>query len=269
MGERLNKPGLNATEMLEKAATDGWDFLYVAGANPAARFSKKLWRDARSKLKFLVVQDLFLTETAGQADVVLPTLTAMEKGGTFLNIERRVQPLLPGKEVPDDLFSDGEIFARLLELLKLNLTNATEFDSQLNPGTRLPAQPAQEGKIPSAKQDSQEGKLRASFAHALFDQGVRINHDPHVSQLTQSPRIRINPLDAFKSNIANGNKISVNMNGNGVTGIAKLDENVAPGTVVLPLGFDDFPVYNLSPNLLNGLPVELNTTFLAEEKSHA
>lgn len=80
-GKHVNKPGMNALQVLEMTTREGWDFLYVAGANPALQFPSRLWSDACSKLGFLVVQDLFLTKTAKQADVVLPTLTFIEKGG--------------------------------------------------------------------------------------------------------------------------------------------------------------------------------------------
>ena len=75
-GERIANPGLNALQVIESAAKNGWDFLQVAGANPAKKYPSTLWMEARAKTGFLVVQDLFLTETAQQADVVLPVLSS-------------------------------------------------------------------------------------------------------------------------------------------------------------------------------------------------
>lgn len=268
LGKYLENPGLNSTQMLDRAAGSGWDFLYVAGTNPVTQLPKKLWKDVRSKLGFLVVQDLFLTEAAQQADVVLPTLSYIEKGGTFLNIEGRFQPLLPGKEVPDSIYSDGEIFERIAQKLGFSLNIEPDFANALNLGKHPIVRP-KDTKVKAPKPSVNDGTLRASFAYTLFDQGVRMNHDPHVSKLVKNPRVRLHPTDAFKLNIANGNKISVTANGNSITGIAKLDDGVATGTVVLPLGFNEFPVHNLGTNLLNGLPIELAQTFLAEEKSHA
>ena len=273
LGKKLEKPGLNAIQILEAAAQNGWDYLHVAGTNPVTQFPKKLWKDARAKLGFLVVQDLFLTETAQQADVVLPVLSAVEKGGTFVNIEGRLQNLLPGKEIPEAVYSDGEIFERIANKLQIQLEMAPEFASILNSSRYAPVRAGNDLPIKAqTTAPSEDGILSASFAHALFDQGVRMNHDPHVSELVKPARIRINPLDAFKLNIANGNRISINVkNGNGhsVTGVAKLDGGVAPGTVVLPLGFVDFPVHNLGTNLMNGLPIELNNTFIALEQTNA
>lgn len=269
----LDKPGLNAIQMIETAAEGGWDYLHVAGTNPVTQFPKKLWKDAKAKIGFLVVQDLFLTETAQQADVVLPVLAAVEKGGTFVNIEGRMQRLLPGKETPEAIFSDAEIFEQIAAKLQINLEIGHEFADALKSDRLAPKRTAKNIQAKSQKNiQAEEGVLLATFAHALFDQGVRMNHDTHVKELVKPPRMRINPLDAFKFNIANGNRISINVkngNGNAVTGVAKLDEGVATGTVVLPLGFVDFPTHNLGTNLMNGLPIELNNTFLAQEQTNA
>jgi NADH-quinone oxidoreductase subunit G len=76
------QPGMHVAEM---AAAD-LDVLWVVGANPLKGVQP---RNAR----FLVVQDLFLTETAQQADVVLPAACAYEKGGTVTNVTGEVQRL--------------------------------------------------------------------------------------------------------------------------------------------------------------------------------
>jgi anaerobic selenocysteine-containing dehydrogenase len=63
--------------------------LFVMGANPASE--RPTWAENLDKLDFLVVQELFLTETAAKADVVLPAVSWAEQDGTFTNLERRVQ----------------------------------------------------------------------------------------------------------------------------------------------------------------------------------
>ncbi|HEX7360042.1 MAG TPA: NADH-quinone oxidoreductase subunit NuoG [Bryobacteraceae bacterium] len=77
-------PGLNYDEIL--AAPD-LDALWVVGANPLSR------QDLASQNAFVVVQDLFLTETAKRADVVLPAASAYEKSGTVTNVCGQVQKL--------------------------------------------------------------------------------------------------------------------------------------------------------------------------------
>ena len=77
-----NQPGMTVSEMVGA----GLDVLWVVGANP-------LENGGVRQSKFLVVQDLFLTETAQQADVVLPAASAYEKNGTVTNVTGEVQKL--------------------------------------------------------------------------------------------------------------------------------------------------------------------------------
>jgi formate dehydrogenase alpha subunit len=85
-------PGLTLTEMLDAAYDGKIKAVYVMGENPIlsdadANHTEK----ALKKLEFLIVQDIFLTETARLADVVLPAVSFAEKDGTFTNTERRIQ----------------------------------------------------------------------------------------------------------------------------------------------------------------------------------
>jgi formate dehydrogenase alpha subunit len=85
-------PGLTLTEMLDAAYDGKIKAVYIMGENPIlsdadANHTEK----ALKNLEFLVVQDIFLTETARLADVVLPAVSFAEKDGTFTNTERRIQ----------------------------------------------------------------------------------------------------------------------------------------------------------------------------------
>ncbi len=247
-GVRLRQPGLNYLEVLQSAAAGGWGLLHVAGADPAKK-CPKLWEKARANLDFLVVQDLFLTETARQADVVLPTLAYVEKSGSFINIEGRVQPLNPGKKIPDNLLSDGQIFEILAKRLNLpDFARQGEFS-----GKREWSMPRGEVKEAKSKSDA----FAATFAAALFDRGVRMKHNPHVKQLAKEPFIRLHPLEGNRLGIQNGDKVHLSANGGEISAKVKLDERVAEKTVVLPLGFEQVPVQELAPDLLNGFPVEI------------
>mgnify|MGYP001223019511 CR=1 FL=1 len=84
--------GLRATEIVEGALTGEIRAMYIVGENPMlTEPNLHHAREAIEKLDFLVVQDIFLHETAQVADVVLPATTFAEKDGTFTNSERRVQ----------------------------------------------------------------------------------------------------------------------------------------------------------------------------------
>jgi NADH-quinone oxidoreductase subunit G len=265
LGKRITSPGLNAVQVLEAAAASGWDLLYIAGANPAVKFPSTLWAEARKKLGFLIVQDLFLTETARQADVVLPTLSCMEKEGSFINIEGRVQQIHPGKAIPDGVFADGDIFTRLAAKLGLSLSRwETEAGSQ-EPGDRSqePEAGSQEtegsqGQKPVESEGIPTSTLAATFAYALFDNGVRMQHDPHLIQLAKEPCIRLHPSEAVKRGFRDADVVTLSANGGKLTAKIKLDHDVAEGTVVIPVGFKQLPVYELGLNLLNGMVVMIN-----------
>jgi NADH-quinone oxidoreductase chain G len=84
--------GLGIFEILEKAQRGTVKALYVMGENPVFNLPDGPYvKDALDSLDFLVVQDIFLSETAEMADVVLPALGWTEKEGTYTNLERRVQ----------------------------------------------------------------------------------------------------------------------------------------------------------------------------------
>jgi len=85
-------PGLTVTEMLDGAETGKIKALYVLGENPVVSDpDAKHAARALRQLDFLVVQDIFMTETARLATVILPASGFAEKTGTFTNTERRVQ----------------------------------------------------------------------------------------------------------------------------------------------------------------------------------
>jgi len=86
------KVGLTVTDMVNKAHHGEMRALYIMGENPMVSDPDlKHVEEALQKCEFVVVQDIFLTETAVLADVVLPGVTFAEKDGTFTNTDRRVQ----------------------------------------------------------------------------------------------------------------------------------------------------------------------------------
>ena len=92
------KPGMDARAMLGAAAKGELKALYVVGSNPAKTFGIPT-TGRLGKLDFLVVQDLFLTETAQMADIVLPAAAIYEKNGTMTNSAGEVQLVRKGGDV--------------------------------------------------------------------------------------------------------------------------------------------------------------------------
>lgn len=87
-----DSPGLTHTEIFDAVHSGKINALYLVGENPfLTEANASHATEAMEKANFLVVQDIFLTETAELADVVLPAASFAEKDGTFTNTERRVQ----------------------------------------------------------------------------------------------------------------------------------------------------------------------------------
>ena len=85
-------PGLTHVEIFDAADRGEIKAMYIVGENPIISEANSLHvAEAIEKLEFLIVQDIFLSETARLADVVLPAGSFAEKNGTFTNTERRVQ----------------------------------------------------------------------------------------------------------------------------------------------------------------------------------
>ena len=116
-----NQVGLTITEMLKKAEEGQVRCLYVIGENPMVSDPDlNHVRYSLQKTDFIVVQDLFFTETGQYADVVLPAASFAEKEGTFTNPERRIQRVRKAVPSPGEARPDAwivtELARRMLEL---------------------------------------------------------------------------------------------------------------------------------------------------------
>lgn len=107
--------GLTSTKVLPAAAAGNVKGLYIFGEDPIVTDPDTGHvRQALESLDFLVVQELFMTETAAYADVVLPGISYAEKDGTFTNTERRVQRVRKAVEPRGQAREDYEIFCEVM-----------------------------------------------------------------------------------------------------------------------------------------------------------
>ena len=112
------KPGLTTVEMIHAIHHGDVRGMYIEGENPAMSDpNQNHAREAFARLEHLVIQDIFLTETAGFADVILPASAFYEKTGTYSNTDRRVQMgrevVSPPGDARQDLWIIQEIAGRM------------------------------------------------------------------------------------------------------------------------------------------------------------
>jgi len=117
--------GLNLREMFESAKTGKLKALYIVGSNPVARYNIDPFAISQS---FVVVQDMFLTETATVADVVLPAANAYEKSGTFTNTCGDLQILKKAGEF-SGAKSDFEMIVRIADAMGFDVRKLVPFGS--------------------------------------------------------------------------------------------------------------------------------------------
>ncbi|MFB3812735.1 MAG: NADH-quinone oxidoreductase subunit NuoG [Terriglobales bacterium] len=129
MADAPKQPGMNLQQMFQAAATEKLKALYIVGSNPVAVCNV----DPFAVLKpFTVVQDMFITETAMAADVVLPVASPYEKGGTYTNTCGDVQMLTKAADVAGAK-SDFEIIVRIAQRMGFPAEKLVPF----GPGLRV------------------------------------------------------------------------------------------------------------------------------------
>ena len=132
-GIKLNpKPGIKATEVFPAAIKGDIKGLYIFGEDPVVTDADTNHIiKALESLDFLVMNELFMTETAQYADVILPGVSYAEKEGTFSNTERRVQRVRKAVELEGEMRLDTDIFIDLLNRMgypQPHLTSAEIMD---------------------------------------------------------------------------------------------------------------------------------------------
>ncbi|MDA7964693.1 formate dehydrogenase subunit alpha [Ruegeria sp.] len=116
-----NEKGLTVTEIIDQAYAGKIKGMYIMGENPAMSDPDVGHaRDALAKLDLMIVQDIFLTETANYADIILPASALYEKNGTVSNTNRQVQRVRPAVTPPGEAREDWKITVELAQRIGLN-----------------------------------------------------------------------------------------------------------------------------------------------------
>jgi formate dehydrogenase alpha subunit len=121
-GDLSSKPGLSTIEIVDAAHDGRIKGMYIMGENPMVTDPNlNHTEEAFKRLDFLLVQDIFMTETALLADVVLPASTFAEKNGTFVNSDRRVIRVRKAVALPGEAREDSAIIIDIARRMGLNI----------------------------------------------------------------------------------------------------------------------------------------------------
>ena len=246
--------------LLQKAGEGKLKALYLVGENPLIS-SPFRGTQALEKVRLLVVQDLFMTETAKMAHVVLPASSFVEKRGTYTNLERRVQKLNPLRPPLGQSKSDFEIFLQLLTLLESPVPGDTpeavfEEISRLIPqysGIRdgeqwpngSPYLYADGFPIGKAKLIPVEGKkslinpegypFQLIQRPSLFQSGQLSLKSVVLKKVLEKAYLEISPEDAQRYKIEEGEFIEIKTQGGQALKMSvKYSSRLAPGVITAP-----------------------------------
>jgi formate dehydrogenase alpha subunit len=116
------KPGFTTVEIISAAYDGRIKGMYIMGENPMVTDPNlNHTEEAFKKLDFLVVQDIFMTETAKMADIVLPASSFAEKNGTFVNSDRRVLRVRKAVDLPGEAREDSQIITGIALKMGYNI----------------------------------------------------------------------------------------------------------------------------------------------------
>ncbi|NOQ26803.1 MAG: formate dehydrogenase subunit alpha [Bacteroidales bacterium] len=136
-----SKAGITHTEIFDEIEKGNIKALYQVGENPIlSEADANHVKKALKNLDFFVVQDIFMTETAKYADVVLPATSFAEKNGTFTNTERRVQRVRKAIDAPGDAKDDWWIAAEIAKRLGakgFEYTSSEDIMDEINEVTAI------------------------------------------------------------------------------------------------------------------------------------
>lgn len=282
--EPVATPGATIDEMLDGRAN--LKAAYVVGSNPVVE--RPASRDVLANLDFLVVQELFMTETAQLADVVLPAASFAERDGSFTNLERRVQRYLKALEPVGDALPDWQIFTRLAKKFegewgdyytahdinaeitkKVKLHKGFTYDKlrgapvgwattagghHVFTGTSV--QNTWYGLVWESESESRRPKFdlrwsglsdsaTANGFHLIrrrvqYDNGTLIRHSHLLDARRATATVSLNPADAERLGVQNGDAVELEGNGVRVIGTVQIDKRLYEGTLAAPLQIADF-----------------------------
>ncbi|MEW6045053.1 MAG: molybdopterin-dependent oxidoreductase [Bacillota bacterium] len=230
--------GLDTAGMLKLSAEGRMQVLYLVGVNLLETFpDRALVEAALSRTPFVAVQDLFVTETARAADLVLPAVPSIMRSGTLVDIDgqtHRLEAVLP----PDGAGRpDGEILADLLRRL-----GADGHDRSMPPPSEAVAalSPAEARRIWGVA----NGPVMAHPAAALrvvplvrlYGGGGTVEFDPVFRKHREPVAVWLNPADAERLGVRQGDEVEVRTAHGEIRAAARIEASICEGSLGVPVG---------------------------------
>jgi NADH-quinone oxidoreductase subunit G len=210
VGLRPRGDGLPTRAMLEAARDGKLGVLSILGANPVLRFPDRgLVEAALRATPFVVVTELFLTETAEFANLVLPVCSAFEKSGTTTDLAGDVLPVLGAARAPEELLADGDVLLMLAEALGIVLPSVAQIEAKVRELVRTPPVPTASDVAPWAVSAPVGGRLRVIAESPIFTGGGTLAFDRRIAELRAQPRATLNPRTAADLGLVEGDRVTL------------------------------------------------------------
>jgi NADH-quinone oxidoreductase subunit G len=246
--------GLDTSAMLASARDGQLAVLSILGANPALHYPDgDFVREALGRVPFVVVSDLFMTETAQLATLVLPAKAAFEKTGTTTNMAGDVLPVNAAMslESPAGALTDLEMIIGLAQALGVDLPFADELDREvLRHAASIP-----EGfafgderfarvilRQPQSRHREPVEGLKVVLQSRIFAGGGTSAHDDRLPELRPLPEAAISAADAAQLGVQTCDYIDLEGDGKTMHDLlVEVRESMPQGTVALIGGLPDDP----------------------------
>ena len=268
----------NSGDIFDLAVKKKIKAFYVMGENPIVNYPNgKKVNEAFKKAEFVVVQDSFLTETAQLADVVLPSSTYVEKGGTFTNMVMTVQRLHKAISQVGDSKPDWQIICNLAEKMGHEFEYTTSKDIVDEIGVSVPIYEVIEVnrlrrkgfhwilslyyktkaavyrfEVASKKTNAITSNKKYPFilltGSSLRHQGTYSRNSESLISLASECFVEINRKDAKKADIVNGDNIKIESAQGKLKLKAKTTGRVPEGAVFISENYEWVPVNTLRGN---------------------
>ncbi|MGH2760579.1 MAG: molybdopterin oxidoreductase family protein, partial [Actinomycetota bacterium] len=232
-------PGLDARGILAQAASGDLDVLWLVGADPIDDVpDAQLGRRALEGARFVVVQDVQSSELLAHADLVLPAATFVERDGTLTDWEGRRQPVRAAMDPPGAARGDYAILAEVARRCGRAIGCRTMADTKAElDGLLENARPAEvaDGPVHAEAPRGRSGyPLRLLTYRLLYDDGARVKHTDGIRAITREAAAEINPLDADRAGISDGQAVRVSSQHGSLELRADVTDGVREGVVFIP-----------------------------------